>query len=75
MMSLYRVPAPGKPDRASGRASKLLDRLSAFSFIAVAFLTASPGFAWEYWGGDQGGMRFSKLAQIKPTNVGDNVHA
>jgi quinoprotein glucose dehydrogenase len=75
MMSLYRVPAPGKPNQASGRASKLLDRLSAFSFIAVAFLTASPGFAWEYWGGDQGGMRFSKLAQITPANVGDLVRA
>src|SRR5580692_1368771 len=75
MMSLYRVPAPGKPNQASGRARKLLANLSAFSFIAVAFLTASPGFAWEYWGGDQGGTRFSKLAQITPANVGDLVRA
>ena len=74
-MSLYRVPAPGKPNQASGRARKLLASLSAFSFIAVAFLTASPGFAWEYWGGDQGGTRFSKLAQITPANVGDLVRA
>ena len=75
MMSLYRVPAPGKPNQASGRARKLLASLSAFSFIAVAFLTASPGFAWEYWGGDQGGTRFSKLAQITPANVGDLMRA
>jgi len=75
MLSLYRVPAPGKPNQASGRAKKLLASLSAFSFIAVAFLTASPGFAWEYWGGDQGGTRFSKLAQITPANVGDLVRA
>jgi len=75
MVSLYRVPATGKPNQASGRASRLLVRLTAFSFIAVAWLTASPSLAWEYWGGDQGGTRFSKLAQITPANVGDLLRA
>src|ERR1700730_12184810 len=75
MMSLYRVPAPGKPNQACGHARNLRIGLSALLFIAIAFLTASPGFAWEYWGGDQGGTRFSKLAQITPANVGDLVRA
>ena len=26
--------------------------------------------AWEHWGGDQGGTRFSRPAQITPANVG-----
>ena len=29
----------------------------------------SPVWAWQYWGGDPGGTRFSPLAQIKPSNV------
>ena len=31
--------------------------------------------AWEHWGGDRGGMRFSPLTQITPANVGDLVQA
>src|SRR5260370_4813690 len=31
--------------------------------------------AWEHWGGDRGGMRFSPLTQITPANVGDLVRA
>jgi len=38
-------------------------------------LWAEPGVAWEYWGGDQGGTRFSKLEQITPANVGNLVRA
>jgi len=36
---------------------------------------SSPGWAWEHWGGDAGGMRFSELAQITPGNVGNLVRA
>lgn len=31
--------------------------------------------AWEHWGGDRGGSRFSPLAQITPANVGSLVRA
>src|SRR5271167_975061 len=75
MMSLYRVSASEKPNQASIPARNFTVSLLAFWLVAAAFFTASPGFAWEYWGGDQGGTRFSKLAQITPANVGDLVRA
>jgi len=40
----------------------------------VAF-AASPAAAWDYWGGDAGGTRFSKLDQITPANVDRLVRA
>jgi quinoprotein glucose dehydrogenase len=40
----------------------------------VAFAT-TPAFGWDYWGGDAGGTRFSKLDQITPANVGNLVRA
>ncbi len=43
--------------------------------FAVLFLIATPAFAWEHWGGDRGGMRFSPLTQITPDNVGNLVRA
>jgi quinoprotein glucose dehydrogenase len=36
---------------------------------------AESGSAWEHWGGDQGGTRFSELAEITPANVGRLVRA
>jgi quinoprotein glucose dehydrogenase len=42
---------------------------------AVLLLCVSPALAWEHWGGDRGGMRFSPLTQITPANVGDLVRA
>jgi quinoprotein glucose dehydrogenase len=75
MMSLYRVSASEKPNQASSPARNFTVSLLAFWLVAAAFFAASPGFAWEYWGGDQGGTRFSKLAQITPANVGDLVRA
>ncbi len=36
---------------------------------------AAPAFAWEHWGSDRGGTRFSKLDRITPANVGDLVRA
>jgi quinoprotein glucose dehydrogenase len=47
-----------------------LPRLSA-----VLLLCVSPALAWEHWGGDRGGMRFSPLTQITPANVGDLIRA
>jgi quinoprotein glucose dehydrogenase len=43
--------------------------------LAVMLLAAAPALAWEYWGGDRGGTRFSKLDQITPANVGNLVRA
>jgi quinoprotein glucose dehydrogenase len=75
MTSLYRVATPEKPDNTSGRTRNLAVLSLALSLIALAIFAASPSFAWEYWGGDQGGTRFSKLVQITPVNVGDLVRA
>jgi quinoprotein glucose dehydrogenase len=46
--------------------------LSLFALIVFA---AVPALAWEHWGGDPGGMRFSPLNQITPDNVGNLVRA
>jgi quinoprotein glucose dehydrogenase len=43
--------------------------------LTVAWFAAVPAFAWEHWGGDRGGTRFSPLAQITPANVGNLVRA
>ena len=48
---------------------------SLIRLFAFAALLASPAFAWEHWGGDRGGMRFSPLTQITPDNVGNLVRA
>jgi quinoprotein glucose dehydrogenase len=42
---------------------------------AAALLAAAPTMAWEHWGGDRGGTRFSPLSQITPANVGNLVRA
>jgi quinoprotein glucose dehydrogenase len=48
-------------------------------FALVVFVASPaiffPAWAWEHWGGDRGGMRFSPLAQITPDNVGNLVRA
>ena len=38
-------------------------------------LAATPALGWDYWGGDAGGTRFSKLDQITPANVDSLVRA
>ena len=43
--------------------------------FALACFIAAPAFAWEHWGGDRGGTRFSPLAMITPANVGNLVKA
>ena len=48
---------------------------SLVRLFAFVVLLAPPAVAWEHWGGDRGGMRFSPLAQITPDNVGNLVRA
>ena len=43
--------------------------------LALLLLAAPPASAWEHWGGDRGGQRFSPLAQITPANVGNLMRA
>ena len=43
-------------------------------FFAALFV-AVPALAWEHWGGDRGGTRFSPLNQITPSNVDNLVRA
>ncbi|MBV9566388.1 MAG: pyrroloquinoline quinone-dependent dehydrogenase [Bradyrhizobium sp.] len=43
--------------------------------MALAIAFAGPARAWDHWGGDQGGTRFSNLAQITPANVDHLVRA
>ncbi|MBS0528646.1 MAG: pyrroloquinoline quinone-dependent dehydrogenase [Proteobacteria bacterium] len=49
-------------------------RLSC-GFLALALLVSSPAGAWDHWGGDAGGTRFSPIDQIKPGNVDNLVPA
>ncbi|WP_082637767.1 pyrroloquinoline quinone-dependent dehydrogenase [Bradyrhizobium retamae] len=48
-----------------------------FALIVAIFCAGNPlpASAWEHWGGDRGGSRFSPLAQITPDNVGSLVRA
>jgi quinoprotein glucose dehydrogenase len=46
----------------------------AACLLSIVLATA-PAFGWEYWGGDQGGTRFSTLDQITPQNVSSLVRA
>lgn len=50
-------------------------QLFAAPFAAFVLFAASPCFAWQSWGGDVGGSRFSSLRQITPDNVGQLVRA
>ncbi|MGY4311551.1 pyrroloquinoline quinone-dependent dehydrogenase [Bradyrhizobium sp. JR3.5] len=46
---------------------------SLFRLLAALVLCVQPALAWEYWGGDRGGQRFSPLTQITSDNVGTLV--
>jgi quinoprotein glucose dehydrogenase len=43
--------------------------------VAIISCFAAPAFAWEHWGGDRGGTRYSPLAAITPANVDNLVTA
>jgi quinoprotein glucose dehydrogenase len=45
------------------------------TLLALLLLAAPPASAWEHWGGDRGGQRFSPLAEITPDNVSNLVRA
>jgi quinoprotein glucose dehydrogenase len=77
MITRYRVPRHRvlRPAASSNPASNFVSRISALLLLALVSLVAEPGLAWQYWGGDQGGTRFSELAQITPANVGRLVPA
>src|SRR3954447_7018918 len=67
--------SPGSGNMGNGGARVLRGfRLPGSLFVAT-LLAATPALAWEHWGGDRGGMRFSPLAQITPENIGQLVRA
>lgn len=45
------------------------------ALITLLLFSSRPGLAWESWGGDPGGSRFSSLREITPDNVGNLVRA
>ncbi|MDP3694315.1 pyrroloquinoline quinone-dependent dehydrogenase [Bradyrhizobium sp.] len=45
------------------------------TLLAFLMLADAPATAWEHWGGDRGGMRYSPLARITPANVDNLVRA
>ena len=49
--------------------------LFAFFIVISCASIALPVSAWEHWGGDRGGSRFSPLNQITPDNVDSLVRA
>ena len=57
------------------RAIELKPAMRRFLGLVCAALAVAPALAWEHWGGDPGGMRFSPLTQITPANVGNLVRA
>src|SRR3982074_2757520 len=71
---LHRGRGTGKAIAAC--AVKLDRALQITGFLhAVLLSVAAPALAWEHWGGDRGGMRFSPLAAITPANVDSLVTA
>ena len=50
-------------------------RLIAVVLPCMLPVVTPAALAWEHWGGDRGGMRFSPLTQITPSNVGNLVRA
>ena len=50
-------------------------RLFVFVVAIFCIFISHPASAWEHWGGDRGGSRFSPLNQITPDNVGNLVRA
>jgi quinoprotein glucose dehydrogenase len=57
------------------RTIELNSAMRRFLAPLIAILAVTPALAWEHWGGDPGGMRFSPLAQITPENVDNLVRA
>jgi quinoprotein glucose dehydrogenase len=56
------------------KTARALIALRLGCFVAVTPV-AAPAFAWEHWGGDRGGTRFSALQQITSDNVSRLIRA
>jgi quinoprotein glucose dehydrogenase len=69
---MLRIEAAGSGRRTWGRVTGM-KKLGCF--LALAVVSVVPALAWEHWGGDPGGTRFSPLAQITPANVDRLVKA
>ena len=53
-----------------------MGRLTFFAFIAcvcAAAAASAAGADWSFYGGDEGGLRYSNAAQITPSNVDDLI--
>ena len=50
-------------------------KASRLCLFGLVLCVAGPAAAWEHWGGDRGGTRYSPLAQITAGNVGRLVRA
>ena len=50
-------------------------QLTILLVLALAVSCAPAAIAWEYWGGDKGGTRFSTIDQITSKNVDRLVRA
>ncbi len=71
MINRHRVLMAGRLRRHCRIAGRGLLRLACL----LACLACGPALAWNYWGGDAGGSRFSKLAEITPANVNNLIRA
>ncbi len=74
MMTLHRVGPAAKPQQKPFAGIAALFRLSA-SALMVTCLAIVSARAWDHWGGDAGGTRFSPLTRITPANVDNLVRA
>lgn len=52
-----------------------LRRIAVWTAIVSVAALLTPASAWQHWGGDAGGTRFSPLTQITPANVDRLVRA
>jgi quinoprotein glucose dehydrogenase len=75
LMNLFSLPWRHAPERSPGRSVIMFGQLARISMLWMALAVPSKATDWEYWGGDQGGTRFSKLDQITPVNVKNLVRA
>jgi len=61
--------AGGRREEIEIAIQHLKDMRKLPGLFALACFVVAPAFAWEHWGGDRGGTRFSQLAMITPANV------
>ena len=69
------VPQPPRNPLPHPRRRRPPSSLLLLAGLAIAAPMPQPAAAWEHWGGDMGGTRFSPLRQVTPANVGALVRA